>query len=83
MRAARARPQCNPLSEPIQPTGKETTMFSLETDRCQCSNCPGAGCQCGCQAATAELQQNAAGTACNCGHACGCDAAEQGCLCPR
>lgn len=56
-------------------------MWNLNSDRCECSNCPGAGCQCGCQPTMRAVQPNDARAACNCAHACGCDAAEQGCLC--
>jgi len=50
----------------------ETSMVK----RCECIDCPGAGCLCGCEhPATQALPQ-----ACSCG-GCGCDAAEQGCLC--
>ncbi len=43
---------------------------------CTCANCPGAGCQCGCQTGAIS-----AAAACKCGDACRCDGPEQGCLC--
>jgi hypothetical protein len=46
---------------------------------CQCVDCPGASCTCGCQAAASTTL--AAGLACACGPSCNCDAADQGCLC--
>ena len=49
------------------------------SDRCNCTGCAGEACQCGCQMAAAQLSD--ARPACNCGTGCGCDAAEQGCLC--
>ena len=48
-------------------------------DRCNCAPCAGEACQCGCQIAAAQLSD--ARPACNCATSCGCDAAEQGCLC--
>jgi hypothetical protein len=48
---------------------------------CRCSHCPGSGCACGCQPLPANPALNAAGPACACGGRCGCDAAEQGCVC--
>lgn len=50
-------------------------------DQCACTPCAGESCQCGCQAAAVLLSD--ARPACNCATACGCDAAEQGCLCQR
>jgi hypothetical protein len=51
------------------------TSTTLNTAHvCTCANCPGAGCQCGCQTVTASA-------ACNCGPACGCEGPEQGCVC--
>jgi hypothetical protein len=56
--------------------------MSYETnDQCRCASCPGEACNCGCQAPTAPM--SAAGATCDCGPACGCEAAEQGCLCQR
>lgn len=50
--------------------------------RCQCANCPGAGCTCGCQHGSATpAMQAAAAPSCACGPACRCDGAEAGCLC--
>jgi hypothetical protein len=69
-------------------------MNSLDQSSCPCTNCPGSACSCGCQGgacagsacacgcqgdATQALRAGAA--ACHCGSGCGCDAAEQGCLC--
>jgi len=48
---------------------------------CRCVNCPGTNCRCGCQAEAAPPAAAAARPACACGPSCGCDAAEQGCLC--
>lgn len=53
-------------------------MYDAMNDRCSCTTCAGAACQCGCQVAAAPSD---ARPACNCATACGCDAAEQGCLC--
>lgn len=53
-------------------------MNQSTTENCACTNCPGAGCQCGCQGGASVV---AAPAACNCGPSCGCDAAEQGCVC--
>jgi hypothetical protein len=50
---------------------------------CTCVNCPGEGCQCGCQATVSTLSINYAGLRCACGPSCGCDGAEQGCLCQQ
>jgi hypothetical protein len=49
----------------------ETSMVKA----CDCVNCPGAGCTCGCQSGMA------AAASCACGSACGCEGGEQGCLC--
>ena len=51
------------------------------TFACRCIDCPGAGCQCGCQTDASTSRAPAAGSPCACGPRCGCDAAEQGCLC--
>jgi len=48
-------------------------------DRCSCTHCAGDACQCGCQ--TAALQLSDDRQRCLCATTCGCDAAEQGCLC--
>ena len=50
-------------------------------DRCTCQNCPGATCQCGCQAAAPELRAGYTEAACRCGPKCGCESGEQGCVC--
>lgn len=50
-------------------------------DSCRCANCPGEACACGCQAEALVAPMNAAGAQCACGTACGCEGAEQGCLC--
>lgn len=50
-------------------------------DRCTCNPCAGEACQCGCQATAARAAD--ARPPCNCAAKCGCDAAEQGCLCSR
>ena len=57
-------------------------MNTAMNDRCTCTRCAGEACQCGCQTAAAT-QFSDARPACNCAKACGCDAAEQGCLCQR
>ena len=54
-------------------------MNNIMNDRCTCTGCAGVACQCGCQIAAAPASE--ARPACNCATACGCDAAEQGCLC--
>jgi len=48
---------------------------------CSCVACPGSSCTCGCQDATPSTAP-VAGQACECAARCGCEAAEQGCLCP-
>ena len=50
-------------------------------DRCNCTNCPGTGCQCGCQAAALPAASAATPPYCACGQGCSCEAAEQGCVC--
>ncbi|MBC5786214.1 hypothetical protein H8N03_24975 [Ramlibacter sp. USB13] len=58
--------------------------MNQQAQRCQCANCPGAACQCGCQdptPAAAPRQACACGPACQCGPGCQCDAAEAGCVC--
>jgi hypothetical protein len=58
--------------------------FSATTSSpCRCAECPGAGCTCGCAAghAAPAAPLQAAGACCACASRCGCDAAEQGCLC--
>jgi hypothetical protein len=56
-------------------------MNTAMNDRCTCSPCAGDACQCGCRISAAPPSD--ARPACNCATACGCDAAEQGCLCQR
>ncbi len=41
---------------------------------CICAKCPDTGCQCG-------RQTQAAAAYCACGPKCGCESAEQGCVC--
>jgi hypothetical protein len=53
------------------------------TDRCTCTNCPGNGCQCGCQSTMSAAPTYSAAQQCQCGPACRCEGAEQGCLCKR
>jgi hypothetical protein len=48
------------------------------SDNCTCTNCPGAGCNCGCRDNAALVALPAA---CHCGTACGCESAASGCLC--
>lgn len=48
-------------------------------DRCTCATCGGEACRCGCQLSATPPSD--ARPACACAIACGCDAAEQGCLC--
>ncbi len=55
-------------------------MMNYDTRLCNCIDCPGAGCRCGCQA-EASAPTLAAPARCACGPACGCEGAEQGCLC--
>jgi hypothetical protein len=57
-------------------------MTYLTNPACRCTNCPGIGCQCSCAATEVLPAQGAAAAACVCGMDCGCEAAEQGCLCP-
>jgi hypothetical protein len=54
-------------------------MQSNHENHCACTHCPGAGCACGCRGA--NTPKIATPTACDCGSACRCDSAEQGCLC--
>ena len=54
-------------------------MNDQMNERCNCLNCPADGCQCGCEPAVSAATY--AGQHCLCGAGCGCDAAEQGCLC--
>jgi len=50
-------------------------------DRCDCTNCPGTGCQCGCQVVSLASPSTATPPRCACGQGCSCEAAEQGCVC--
>lgn len=54
-------------------------MNHLDTS-CSCNPCRGSSCSCGCQQSPANALP-AATTDCACKGRCGCDAAEQGCLC--
>jgi hypothetical protein len=56
-------------------------MNSASTFSCQCVDCPGSSCLCGCLADSAPSVALIAAQACTCGSGCGCEAAEQGCLC--
>jgi hypothetical protein len=56
-------------------------MNTPSTHACQCTDCPGQSCSCGCQADATLPAATAASPACACGPRCGCDAGEQGCLC--
>jgi hypothetical protein len=56
-------------------------MNASNTPSCQCVECPGAGCRCGCQHAATPPAAATAVQACACGPRCGCDAAQQGCSC--
>jgi hypothetical protein len=58
---------------------KELLMTYVRDDRGSCTNCAGEACQCGCRTAAAQLSD--AREDCKGGTKCGCDAAEQGCLC--
>ena len=51
------------------------------TFSCQCVDCPGSSCRCGCQADATLSTPPVATQACACGPRCGCEAGEQGCLC--
>jgi len=56
-------------------------MWNQDSERCNCSNCPTTDCQCGCQSMTTAVEANNARPKCDCGAGCGCESAEQGCLC--
>ncbi len=58
-------------------------MNDQMNERCDCLNCPAGGCQCGCEAAVAAAPTSYAAQRCLCGAGCGCDGAEQGCLCQQ
>jgi hypothetical protein len=60
---------------------KELLMNYPMNDRCNCTNCSGDGCVCGCQAELSAVCAVATPPHCECGPACGCEAAEQGCVC--
>ena len=60
---------------------KEIFMNHATNAQCNCSNCPGAGCQCGCQTGSSITPAMALPPQCNCAPACGCEGAEQGCVC--
>ena len=62
-------------------TLQESFMNTTSTSSCQCVDCPGASCRCGCQAAATPPTTAVAGAACTCAMRCGCEGAEQGCLC--
>ncbi len=55
-------------------------MNATSTPSCLCTDCPGTDCRCGCNDRTPPVALGASAT-CACGPRCGCDAAEQGCLC--
>ena len=73
----------------IHPTDPPGPTFNLPGDfhelsvhhSCQCVDCPGSSCLCGCQANSTPSTRLVAGQACTCACRCGCEAAEQGCLC--
>jgi hypothetical protein len=56
-------------------------MNFASTLSCQCADCPGSSCLCGCQADATPSTTLGAVQACACASSCGCEAAEQGCLC--
>ena len=56
-------------------------MNFLTTLSCECVDCQGTDCRCGCQADANPPSTHAAAPVCACGLRCGCEAAEQGCLC--
>lgn len=56
-------------------------MNTTSTFSCQCADCPGDRCRCGCQGDATPPAAAAAPQACTCGPRCDCSAAEQGCLC--
>jgi hypothetical protein len=56
-------------------------MNTPSTPSCPCVDCPGDSCRCGCQGDVTPPAAAAARPTCACGPRCGCDAAEQGCLC--
>ena len=56
-------------------------MNYATNDLCQCANCPGQACQCGCQLAATAPAITEAQSSCVCGGSCGCSASGQHCLC--
>ncbi len=45
-------------------------------NECACETCPGPECDCGCQGAQSEAQDECrCGQSCNCGPACACEVA--------
>jgi hypothetical protein len=67
----------------VNPSESELIMeFEASSSAlCQCANCPGSGCDCGCQSVTQAVSEQPVPQHCTCGPRCGCDAAKQGCLC--
>jgi len=57
-------------------------MNQLSNLACRCTHCPDIACQCGCAATQVLPTLNAVAVACACGTACGCDAADLGCVYP-
>ncbi len=55
-------------------------MNTASIPACQCVDCPGAGCRCGCQG-DAQPQSAVQQRPCMCGPRCACNAAEPGCRC--
>jgi hypothetical protein len=55
-------------------------MNQFDTFSCPCTTCTGSTCSCGCRDDASQALR-AAADACHCASACGCEAAEQGCLC--
>lgn len=49
----------------------DNTAFAAAS-QCQCSDCPGASCRCGCQHVEAAAPAAAAGPSCACGPTCAC-----------
>ena len=48
---------------------------------CRCTDCPGAGCLCGCNDATPSNVPAGTTCACGAGCGCGCEGSAQGCAC--
>jgi hypothetical protein len=48
---------------------------------CECADCPGASCACGCNAAPDASRTAVQAPPCTCGSSCACQATERGCLC--